>query len=263
MMPVTIPRPGQYFISDQEAQVKEKNDTGKKVFFRTKSAAGEAVITTGECTSLRLKAKSFVRGKIDSLGFKVSLPEEAEFHIPGRGGVKIDAGMADLGYWTFPYPTDLTAQFLLVKIKGLWLRIATKSEKLYYPRITVTKLGKGFDLLWNLEPKAPFSQEYETPPVYFQLFPTMQKAVSDYRGWMEKAFKIRPKEDSPFVPEWFHRMHLLLIIDMWLSTGKIVHTYQDIINKNPGKSRYGQPWNNKGKADQHGKKKALPDISES
>lgn len=173
---------------------------------------------------------------------EIKLGEAKELHIPGRGGIMIDKSLPIGKTWSISYPTDLNAQFILAKNKKNWTRIATKYKPLHFSKVSISRYQEGFGIIWELRPWSGY-ENYETPQLLVEEFGSDDEAIEEYKGWMERTFKLRKKEVNPDLPQWTNNTSLVIFLDMWGADGVIINSYQDVINLTKDLTRLNTPEN--------------------
>ncbi|RLF02395.1 MAG: hypothetical protein DRJ59_03710 [Thermoprotei archaeon] len=171
--------------------------------------------------------KRFLR-EGDAFRAGVEIKGATEIHVPGKSGVMLDTDMPVGETWSIDYPVMLNAQFLLAKVGDKWIRVGTRYKPLHFSNVFVKQLVDGFKIIWELRPWSGYSKP-RVPKLLVDEFGTMDEAVEDYKSWMERAFKIRKKEENPNIPKWAFNTRLVLIVDMWASDGVILADYSDVI----------------------------------
>jgi len=202
---------------------------------KTTQASGALRIKGGKRVSVSLNAEAGMG--INEIGFRWPLPVETEILIDER----VYTSKTPSGFEISLEPLG-RIPFFLASFTDQYLRIGTKCRgDGYFPVGSIVKGEDGFTLYWKWEPRAPFPWEYATPEVYVEPFNSIDDAVDDYKAWMEKAFNLCRKEGNPRIPRWFHDTRLIIILDLWLNNGKIIHEYMDVVNLAQDLKKLGAP----------------------
>ena len=209
-----------YVVSGEEAHIESVKASPGCIRARlgTRSTSGELIITGRERLSIEVKLKG--SEPIENIELNFPFPEDTKMikteQMPEKDEIEVTT-----------FQVKLQSSFIDVG-KNV-LMFGTRTKKLYFSNSKFIKTKEGLSLSWNWEPKAPFPTDYVTPKLYFEVFPSINKAIEDYEDWMESTFEVQRKQDNPRVPEWLSKTRLILIIDMWMPVGDVTHTYDDVI----------------------------------
>ena len=122
-------------------------------------------------------------------------------------------------------------QFYLLEFAGgcLWFgrRVEQKRDM---TTGWLERTRQGWRMIWKWQPQAPFARIFESQAVEFECHPDLDSALASHRRWMERQFKLVPKEENPKTPEWLKKCRLALQINVGETIGAVVHDYYDIIH---------------------------------
>jgi hypothetical protein len=181
--------------------------------------SGVLSFASGDEVGLEFKADE--GSAVETVGIVVPLPDDAEVHLlEGTNlGRKIDSDMP-VGH---EHSARLGCNFLLVRAGGMWIRLLARAddgiERRHSASASVSRHPGLFIVTFGWK---------ASDDVTVGVFPTMEAAVADFEGWVDRTLGVRKLADDPAVPDWVHKVRLVLIIDMMRSDGETSHDYADV-----------------------------------
>jgi hypothetical protein len=227
-------RSSKYLFNGQQVSARQAECTGTdQVVHAAQGQEGtlQLVWTGGARVTAALHGRSF-SGVVKEAGFSLCLPP-ADIHTI-TGTTWRWRELAESHRVSFDdYGKPLTiGQFFLLELENhRWLRIGRQvKERIDYTTGYLEKMIDGWEFTWKWEPQAPFPPEYRSQPLEFEVFESLEAAVAEHRLWMEKTFRLVPKEENPKTPAWFKKAKLLVQVNIGETCGAVVHDYKDVTN---------------------------------
>jgi hypothetical protein len=233
-VPFPQKRPSKYFFNGQQVSARQSSSAGThQVVHAAQGQEGtlKLVWTGGARVAATVHGRSFT-GVVKEVGFSLCLPPADIYTLTGATWRwKELAESQRVSFNDYDKPLAIGQFFLLELENHRWLRIGRQvKERIDYTTGYLEKMSKGWELIWKWEPQAPFPSEYTSQPLEFEVFESLEAAVAEHRIWMEKTYRLLPKEENPKTPAWFKKTKLLLQVNIGETCGAVVHDYKDVTN---------------------------------
>jgi hypothetical protein len=190
---------------------------------------GEFKVTPkGKAVAITMRAALKVHHNlgIDEVGFSVKLPKNTSLwawqtHYPASTA----PGLVLRNNFTYG-----CLKLVMFKWQGKVLRFVCKWQVgEAYTAGTIVKDDEGWTLNWRWEVKSPYPQRTGwMPPVEFEVFDSFEEAAAEYGRWIGREFKLKPREENPNIPAWFHQTRS--VVGLWLikNDGTQCHDFKDV-----------------------------------
>jgi len=155
----------------------------------------------------------------------IRVPAAARLHIPAEDGRVVDGkafpqGGAPWGGW-------LRVSCMAVEMDGAAVQISLREPVKSFTEVRVERDQTGFRLIlsWRAAACAECPSAYGPPQQMVREHTIPDEVWQDYKKWMDRAWPQKPF----FSPDWVKKIPSAAYVELWSGSGKITHTFQDLL----------------------------------
>jgi len=154
------------------------------------------------------------------------LPPDIKIHIPAEDGRCLDNTVPIETVWESGFPA-WRATCMIIQYSHEFILLSIRDSRSSYPSFRIERMEKGFKVSWTWAMAAYLQpSDNENPPEFLiDSFNSLNKAVENYRNWMNSTW---PIERMPS-PAWLSETRLLVMLELWTGSGHITHTFDDVV----------------------------------
>lgn len=137
-----------------------------------------------------------------------------EVLVPALGGQTIKNNAPFGTLLSYKYPFWWNAQCVLGSTDEGGIIIRSKDEKPELKLLRVLKERESFEITYGFEVPAPLNKKSFEVEWYLDFYEgNWKNGVDVHRGWLEKAFKLKPHSDHSNFPDWANKTNFVL--ELW------------------------------------------------
>ncbi len=146
--------------------------------------------------------------------WSISGIQSDEILVPGLGGQSLAASTGTDYALSFKYPFWWNAQFVVAPAGNTGLVLEARETEPRLKLLRIRRSAAGFTITYGVEANAPIKERTLSASWNLETYEGSWTVPADrHRAWMSEAFKLRPLEQNPFVPDWFKEISMVL--ELW------------------------------------------------